>query len=128
MESISSDEEERIRSGYRVTSHYRFAPQTGQRQVQVSDADGSPILELQYAPAAQIWRINQGWRRSDRDGFQINPITGRWQRREQDNAPEEDDGPDTPQVLTGIKPYVSDSRNLLLIKTLAGPATSCSST
>ena len=123
VESISSDEEERIRSGYRTTTHFRFAPQAGPIRSQVTNTtDDAPLLDVLYAPAAQIWRINHGWRRSERDGFQISPQTGRWQRREQDRPPEEHDGPEPPQLLSGVKPYVSDSRNLLLIKPLAGTA------
>jgi hypothetical protein len=78
IENISSDEEDRRRSGFQVTTHYRFAPHTVPRRLLVADQDGEALLEVLYAPAAQIYRINHGWKRSSQDGFSIDPQTGRW--------------------------------------------------
>ena len=101
-----------------TTTHFRFAPGVNRAHTQVVDADGTPILDVVYAPAASIWRINHGWRRGDHNGFQIDPQTGRWQRRDVDAAPGEDQNPDIPRPLAGIKPFVTDSRNLLLVRPL----------
>lgn len=122
-ERISSDEEERIRSGYKTTTHYRFAPGLQPRRVRVSDEAGVPILEALYAPAARIWRINHGWRKGDHNGFRIDPQTGRWEKREVDASPGEEDDPHVAHPLTGIKPFVTDSRNLLLLRPLGETAT-----
>jgi len=122
-ERISSDEEERIRSGYKTTTHYRFAPGVQARRAQVADSGGKPVIEVVYAPAARIWRINHGWRQGDHNGFRIDPPTGRWQRRDVDASPGEEDDPGIAQPLTGVKPYVTDNRNLLLLRPLvAAPA------
>ena len=120
VENISSDEEDRRRSGFRITTHYRFAPHVPPRRLEVDAGDGTALLEVLAAPAAEIWRINHGWRRSEEDGFVLNPVTGRWQRREQDRAPEEDDDPNALQPLSGVKPFVNDHRNLLLVKPVSG--------
>jgi hypothetical protein len=74
------------------------------------------VLEAKYVPQAEIWRINHGWRRSGegRNGFVIDVNTGVWQRRDDD-----DDEPNgaAPRAVRGqIRPYVSDTRNLLLLR------------
>ncbi|MBV5333799.1 hypothetical protein JZU57_00805, partial [bacterium] len=64
-ERITANEEERPRQGYEMQTTLQFAEADGKLQMttaQVSDADG-PLLELQYGPAATIWRMNYGWRR-----------------------------------------------------------------
>jgi ATP-dependent helicase YprA (DUF1998 family) len=119
VERISSDEEERIRSGFFITTHYKFDPGARLRQGRVVGRDGAPLLEVLYAPAATIWRINHGWRRSDRTGFTVDAQTGRWQRRDVDTVAEEGDEQQG-RPMTGVKPFVTDNRNLLLIRPL-GP-------
>jgi hypothetical protein len=119
---ISSDEEERSREGYYVTTHYRFAPGSQTKRVDVVAADGSPLLEVLSAPQAELWRINHGWRRSPhRNGFAIDRATGRWRRREDDEIdPNEPPDPTMRTVMAGIKPFVTDSRNLLLLRSVTG--------
>ena len=58
--------------------------------------------------------IMDGWKRSDRAGFTIDPQTGQWGGRN-----EADDFEDDPAIagpLTGVKPYVRDFRNILLLQ------------
>ena len=78
---------------------------------------------MTYAPAAQIWRINRGWRRrrfKQQLGFLINPLTGRWSPEESpdgddtDNADDEKDGKEDKIPPQRIVPYVEDFRNLLI--------------
>ena len=117
---ITSDEEERAREGYFVTTHYRFAPSNGARRVEVR-FDGAMLMDVTLAPQAEIWRINHGWRRAaDRDGFTIDLETGRWRKREGDDV--EGGVPDAASKLarSGVKPYVSDSRNVLLLRPRLG--------
>ncbi|MGH2442646.1 MAG: helicase-related protein, partial [Chloroflexota bacterium] len=114
---ITSDEEERSRQGYHITTHYRFSPDHNRRHCYVKDTEGSVALETLYAPQADLWRINHGWRRStNRDGFTLDLTSGKWASNEKE---ETDDGPPDgsgSQVLTGVRPYVTDSRNILLLR------------
>jgi hypothetical protein len=86
VERISINDEDRQRQGFELQTTYRFLPgPEGRIQLQTSlvldveSKDESPLASLKYAPAAQIWRINRGWRRrknKEQLGFYINPITG----------------------------------------------------
>jgi hypothetical protein len=69
VERISSDEEDRIRSGYHVTTHFCFSPAVQLRRAEVKDNEDKTVLEVLYAPAARIWRINHGWRQGDHNSF-----------------------------------------------------------
>lgn len=114
-ERITSDEEERLRMGYVLTTHFRFPPGTSVVRGVVVGPSDSLLLELEYAPAAEIWRINHGWRRGSQPlGFAIDSGSGRWcgQEQEDDESRDHLQGP----LITGVKPYVTDSRNLLLVR------------
>lgn len=90
---ISSDEEERSREGFAITTHYRFSPDHNRIRRDVLGPGGKVLLELLYAPQAELWRINHGWRRSaHRDGFTIELESGRWAKKEDDET--EDESPD----------------------------------
>ncbi len=118
---ISSDEEERSREGYDITTHYRFAPSEPRRTAEVRASGGASLLEVVYAPQADLWRINHGWRRAARrNGFVLDEDTGQWRKREDDDL-DTNDAPDPAAhlLITGVKPYVTDTRNILLLRPLA---------
>ena len=115
-ERISSEEEERVRSGYDITTHYSFQ---GERETADIIADGEILGDMTYGQSAQVCRINHGWRsQGDRGGFTLDSQTGQW--RQQSNAVSDDDyeadEPDMPQPIDGVKPFVQDTRDILLIK------------
>jgi hypothetical protein len=114
---ISSEEEERAREGYRITTHYRFGPERSVRRAAVHAADGAPLLEVTYAPQATLWRINHGWRRApSQPGFTLDQETGRWRKRPDDPIGD-DETPDLAKApIAGVRPYVTDDRNLLLLR------------
>jgi hypothetical protein len=121
VERITCDEEERIREGFQIETKYRFAPSADgralQREAAARDDEGRDLLQLMFAPQAELWRVNQRWRRSDRPGFTLDLKTGYWARR-----PDDDDrAPDASgsDLRTGIRPFVRDTRNLLLVRPVA---------
>ena len=119
---ITSDDEERQRLGYELITTYEFPKENGVVKVgtaQVS-CDGQPLLELSYAPATQISRVNLGWRRRENKndmGFPIHPINGQWggEKDLRGDAADED-GPEVGFVK--ITPYVQDRKNALLMRFL----------
>lgn len=121
---INSDEEERIRMGYKIATAVRFernGQRTTTRTATVTASDGMEMLRLTYGHAATIWRINWGWRRSRPDqppGFVLDIERGYWARNE--TAMEGDDTTVDPmsESKQRIVPYVEDHRNCLLIEPL----------
>lgn len=121
VERITCDEEERVREGFQIETRYRFAPSPDgralQQQATAQRNDAHELLQLTFAPQAEIWRVNQRWRRSDRPGFTLDTKNGVWARR-----PDDDDrAPDASgnDLRTGIRPFVRDTRNLLLVRPVA---------
>jgi superfamily II DNA/RNA helicase len=116
---ITCDEEERLRYGYELTTHFAIPSGLDSRrrvtEAIVYDASNSPVLRLLYAPAATLYRINHGWRKSREDGFVINMATGEWLKRP--DADEEDQGNGTAANEWGavVRLYVRETQNILLI-------------
>jgi hypothetical protein len=120
---ITSEEEERVREGYLTTTHFRTGGAAiRERRVLIEPDTGNPILSALYLPQAQLWRINHGWRKSSEQvGFIIDSTTGRWRSRDDaDDANNGDSGGGG--LVTGIRPFVTDNRNLLLLQPLSEAA------
>lgn len=122
-ERISINDEERQRQGFELQTTYRFLPGPDgriQRQKATIQQGEDVLGELTYAPAAQIWRINRGWRRrKDKEqlGFYINPITGTWSKQDAPDAEDDQGGDDALLEKVPnqrIVPFVEDHRNLLI--------------
>lgn len=118
VERITCDEEERLREGFLIETRYRFAPgpdgRALQQQAVARDPEGRALLQFTFAPQADLWRINQRWRRSDRPGFTLDTRSGYWARRPDDD----DQAPDASgrELRTGVRPFVRDTRNVLLVR------------
>jgi hypothetical protein len=118
VERITCDEEERVREGFFIETFYRFAPGPDGRALQeravTTSAGGRELLLLTHATQATLWRVNHRWRRSDQNGFTLDKKTGYWARRpgDDDHAPDME----THDILPGVRPFVWDTRNLLLLK------------
>jgi hypothetical protein len=108
-ERITCDEEERLKYGYRLTTHFRYASGKKQEAV-VSSKDGTELLKLTYGETAEIRRINRGLRRSQIRGFTLDSQTGDWADSNGNNP--------TPsqQLQSGVNLMVSDTCNILLVE------------
>jgi hypothetical protein len=114
---ITSEEEERVREGYSTTMHFRTARgATPERRTLLEREKGDALLSVLYLPQSELWRINHGWRKSSEQiGFVIDSVSGRWRSR--DNAGDDNDGNGhAGSVMTGIRPFVTDTRNILLLR------------
>lgn len=123
-ERITANEEERVRQGYEMQTTLQFAEAEGKLQMVttvVEDAEG-PLLEMQYGPAATVWRMNFGWRRRKEksvQGFMMNPVTGHWVGGVDDGNGEKETEGEAPPDKTPpqrIVPYVEDRRNILIVR------------
>ncbi|WP_296870655.1 DEAD/DEAH box helicase [Tibeticola sp.] len=123
-ERITANEEERVRQGYEMQTTLQFAEADGKLQMVTTvaeDAEGQ-LLEMQYGPAATVWRMNFGWRRRKEkaiQGFMMNPVTGHWVGGVDDGNGESESEGDAPPDKTPpqrIVPYVEDRRNILIVR------------
>lgn len=128
-ERITCDEEERLRRGYEITTHYRFArTQDGRPRRRQARTMGQPaasgeapvLLELVHAPAATLWRINHRWKRRREDGYSLNMESGQWQSQEAPAKRSQSNGPAV-EIKPGVRLFVRDTANVLLLRPPAGP-------
>ncbi|MFQ5769683.1 MAG: helicase-related protein, partial [bacterium] len=115
---ITCNEEDRIRKGYEIGTHFRFSIQDGKESKYVAEAldtDGNALLELTYGPSAAIWRINKKWRRSREEGYTLELTLGIWGKKKQDY---EDTALDAGEanLRHRVQLFVRDARNVLLVK------------
>lgn len=113
---ITSEEEERVREGYVTTTHFRASRgTTAQRRLLAVGDTQAALLSALYMPQAQLWRINHGWRKaSEQVGFVIDS-SGQWRSRD-DADDETEAGANGATLMTGLKPFVTDSRNIFLLR------------
>ncbi|MEZ5492866.1 MAG: DEAD/DEAH box helicase [Gammaproteobacteria bacterium] len=121
---ITCDEEERLRQGYEMQTTIQFAEADNElRRVsgEIVSNDNQVLMELQYGPAATVWRMNLGWRRRKEKsiyGFNIDTVTGQWSK-DLNQAPEEQNDEAAvadERYIERITPYVEDRRNILILR------------
>jgi hypothetical protein len=124
-ERISSDEEERRKSGFELEISYRFQDHGSRPGSVTADvvADGKTWLTMTYADSATIRMSNVGRRRrkdpSDR-GFWLDLAQGKWlsEKAASDATVDADglDDADDVQQRRKVIPYVEDRRNILIMR------------
>jgi hypothetical protein len=121
---INSEEEERAREGYHLTTHFWFSPGTLPQVINVqAEGEPDPILEVAYVPQAELWRINHGWRRSaERHGFSLDGTNGKWLGGEAEQEENGGGAGGSTALSLGVKPYVTDNRNIMLLRPLSEEA------
>ncbi|AFZ33372.1 Protein of unknown function DUF1998 (plasmid) [Gloeocapsa sp. PCC 7428] len=112
-ERITCDEEERLKYGYNVTTHFRYDSQK-QESATVQSVEGTPLLRLTYGATAKIWRINRGLKKNiDERGFKLDTKTGFWGDPRNEQA--------TESLHTEVNLMVNDTCNILVIEPLSVP-------
>ncbi len=119
-DSISSDEEERLRQGYDMRTAMRFVDYGGNIAVRTAEilSDGKPIAKLTYGNAATLWRINLGWRRRTNQqqyGFILDIERGYWAKEKDDQMDLNTDDPVSSRTMR-VVPFVEDRKNCLLFE------------
>jgi superfamily II DNA/RNA helicase len=110
-ERITCDEEERLKYGYNITTHFRYASQ--KRETAIVQADGTPLLKLTYGATADIFQINRGLnkKKTDEPGFRLDIKTGTWGDPKNDQPLE--------NIHTDVNLMVSNTCNILVVEPLA---------
>ncbi|MBT9258206.1 MAG: DEAD/DEAH box helicase [Clostridiales bacterium] len=122
-ERITCEEEERIRRGYRITTHFQFAllPGGRERRVEaiVNDETNNPLLRLVYGPSATLYRVNHGWRhRPETEHFVVDLNSGEiWRPVPEGEEPEDwaDEVPSTSTAREVVRLVVWNTENILLV-------------
>jgi very-short-patch-repair endonuclease len=109
---ITCDEEERLKYGYKLITHFRYA-QDKKEIATITANDGTELLRLTYGETADVWRINQGLTRSQEKGFKLDRTSGEWVSNESDRS--------TEAVDTNVHLMVKDTSNILIIEPLNLP-------
>lgn len=114
-ESITSDEEERMRRGYQIETFYQFAPAAGGPRTEEADVTvgGQPVFHMTYAPAATLMHVNHGWRSARTPGFSVDFESGEILSGENQDSSH---GPVRSQHVQTVRLAVRDTQNLLLIR------------
>ncbi|MEJ5349439.1 MAG: DEAD/DEAH box helicase [Desulfosoma sp.] len=122
-ERITCEEEERIRRGYRITTHFRFAllPGGRERRVEatVNDETNNPLLRLVYGSSATLYRVNHGWRhRPETEHFVVDFNSGEIWRPLSEGEELEDwavELPSTSKAREVVRLMVWNTENILLV-------------
>jgi hypothetical protein len=116
-ERITCDEEERLKYGYNITTHFRYASQKKQTAI-VKAADGTQLLRLTYGATANICRINRGLnkKKTEERGFKLDVKTGMWGDSRLQNEPE--------NLHNEVNLMVEDTCNILAITSTTMPRSS----
>ncbi|WP_435189630.1 protein kinase domain-containing protein [Streptomyces sp. bgisy126] len=127
-ERISSDEEERRRAGFRLETSYAFQDhgvRKGRLTAHVSDAEGAPVLDLDYGDSATVRITNLGRVRDkegEPDGYWLDLGDGRWLNDraaadaiEGTGMPVVDEDGNEKRRKKRVLPYVEDRRNILVV-------------
>ena len=110
-DGITSEEEQRARSGYDIAVHYRFG-ETARERLRAELTQDRPLLELSFGSQATVWQINNGYR-GEPVGFKLDPDQGRWlpPKRNADTS-------DGQRTLADVRPFVSGEHNIVVIRPL----------
>ncbi|BBD58010.1 DEAD/DEAH box helicase domain-containing protein [Nostoc sp. HK-01] len=113
-ERITCDEEERLKYGYNVTTHFRYDKQKRQSAT-VKTANGTELLRLKYSATADIWHINRGLnkKKSEEKGFKLDIKTGIWGESKNDSAKD--------SIHTDVNLMVNNTCNILVVEPLNVP-------
>ena len=118
---ITVMDEERQRQGFETLTTYSIEKDAAaaRKDAEIT-MDGGLSTKLMYVPTATIWKINKGLRRRANPnelGFWINPYTGMWSKRDDDEGEEEPKDPNAVvKKEVRIVPFVRDTKNMLVIE------------
>lgn len=107
QERISSEEEERMSSGYEIEQFFNFPKGIDSTKKAILKASGNDLMNLTFCPAAKLIQVNKKWRSSkspegeEEAGFTIGKVSGKWLKKtELDNPDRENDPAMTVHLYT----------------------------
>ena len=120
VEKITSDEEDRTREGYVITTHYKFPQDSRSMKKLVAtfyDNNGNALINFMHVTSTQLFKINHGFKRNNGEGFALDTSTGTWTRKDDMDTSESTDE-QSRFIDSNIKIFVDDTKNILLLQPL----------
>ncbi|WP_040573815.1 DUF1998 domain-containing protein [Pontibacter sp. BAB1700] len=102
VERISSEEEERMSTGYKMEQYFSYPKGIEHAKKAVLQADEAPLLNLTFNSATRLMQLNMYWRAAaDKSGFKIGSTSGKWLKQiDLDSPARESDPTKTVHVYT----------------------------
>jgi superfamily II DNA helicase RecQ len=114
QERISSEEEERMSTGYDIEQFFTFKEGGKNIKRTTIQEAGEPLLDLIFDSSSTLTQINKKWRIStNNDGFAMGSVTGKWKKAREDEAP----NPQDPTV--NVRPFATNTADILYIQPVA---------
>jgi hypothetical protein len=117
-ERITANDEERQRQGFDIQTIFRWPEDLKDLSSAIATDGGVEFARLDYAPRAEISRLNNGLRRRKEEGvrgFRIEVASGRWVGEDPDG---QTDLTVQAKHTERVVPIVQDRKNLTLLRPL----------
>jgi superfamily II DNA/RNA helicase len=119
VERISSEEEDRMSTGYEIEQYFNYPKGIEDTLQTILSASGEPLLNIIFCKATQLIQVNKKWRRSkgDEEGFNIGRSSGKWLKKSELGEVEREKDP--PLTIHLFTTDTADSLYIQPIETLA---------
>ncbi|MEX2566428.1 MAG: Zn-binding domain-containing protein, partial [Cyclobacteriaceae bacterium] len=113
QERISSEEEERMSSGYEMEQYFNYPKGIDQTSKAILKTSDHPLMNIIYCPATRLIQINKKWRASKGEdaGFIIGKVSGKWLKQAEIENEERENDP----AMT-VHLYATDTADSLYLQ------------
>lgn len=120
QERISSEEEERMSSGYEIEQYFHYPKGIESTQKTILKASGADLMNILFCPATQLIQVNKKWKSSkeeegEESGFLIGRVSGKWLKKSDLELQEEREK----DPSSAIHLYTTDTADSLYIQPIA---------
>lgn len=117
QERISSEEEERLSSGYEIEQYFHYPKGIESTQKTILKASGEDLMNILFCPATKLIQVNKKWRSSkeeegEESGFLIGRVSGKWLKKSDLELKEEREK----DPSTSVHLYATDTADSLYLQ------------
>ncbi len=109
QDRISSQEEERVRLGYKTELYFNFPEGIDKAKKTTISNEESELLKIWFYKAASLIEVNHKWRASRDDGFMINKQFGNFEQLRNIND-------DNRAQFDRVRLFTTDTSDMLLVQ------------
>lgn len=113
QDRISSEEEERLSSGYEIEQYFNYPKGIEYTKKATIKASGHPLMNLIFCPATRLIQVNKKWRSSKGEdaGFIIGKVSGKWLKQAEINNQDRENDP-----AVTVHLYTTDTSDSLYLQ------------